>query len=255
MKKNVKNNRVKEAGKERTLQSEVFNDFLVEDSGEDIRKRYKSVKAEIRAEFGREIKGAGELGRGQRLPAILTREECRLLFSAYTEGKLAFRNNLIIRVLYSTGLRIEEMQNLKFVDIIYDTGNVFVRAGKGEKDRYCCIDSETLDLLGKWQVENNFSGGDSVTGLSLRQIRRIVEGAGDITGISKKYDDMGRIFSAHSLRHAFATHSYENGMRLLTLKKLMGHEYLGTTEIYVYTAIAYDTEEYRRTGPFEKEGK
>lgn len=244
----------KDKEKKKAAQAAVLNELWagIDEGGDDIPKKYKSVRAEIRAEFGREISGAGELGRGQRLPAILTRDECRQLFSAYTSGKWAFRNNLIIRVLYSTGIRIEEMQNLKFVDIIYNTSNVFIRAGKGEKDRYCCIDADTMNLLKKWQTENNFSGSDFVTGLSLRQIRRIVEGAGDITGISKKYEDMDRVFSAHSLRHAFATHSYENGMRLLTLKKLMGHEYLGTTEIYVYTSMWYDTEEYKRTGPFEE---
>lgn len=248
MRKSKIKDKVKEEGAQGALLNELWAG--IDEGGDDIPKKYKSSRAEIRAEFGREISGAGELGRGKRLPAILTRDECRQLFSAYTSGKLAFRNNLIIRVLYSTGLRIEEMQNLKFVDIIYETGNIFVRAGKGEKDRYCCIDKDTAELLKKWEAENNFSGGYSVTGLSLRQIRRIVEGAGDITGISKKYEDMERVFSAHSLRHAFATHSYENGMRLLTLKKLMGHEYLGTTEIYVYTAMEYDTEEYRKTGPF-----
>ena len=78
-------------------------------------------------------------------------------------------------------------------------------------------------------------------GISVRQIRRIVEEAGEITGISQKYAAMDRVFSSHSLRHAFATHCYENGMRTLTLKKLMGHEYLATTEIYLYTSMQVDS--------------
>ena len=61
---------------------------------------------------------------------------------------------------------------------------------------------------------------DNIFKISIRQLRRIVEKAGTITGISEKYEAMNRVFSAHSLRHAFATHCYENGMRIFTLKKL-----------------------------------
>lgn len=218
-----------------------------EDDLEDVSKpRFKSAKEEIRREL-REIRGAGELGRGMKLPAILSREECYQLMNAYKKGKFAFRNNLISRLLYATGMRVEELENLKFGDINYDTQTVFVRSGKGEKDRYTCVDERTLELLKEWQKGKDLA--DSVTWLSLRQIRRVVEKAGEMTGISKKYEAMGRVFSTHSLRHAFATHSYENGMRMLTLKKLLGHEYLGTTQIYVYAAMKYDVEEYRRTNP------
>jgi integrase/recombinase XerD len=182
-----------------------------------------------------------------RLPVVLTREECRQLMTAFKTGKHAFRNNLISRLLYSTGLRIEELANLRFCDICYETKTVFVRSGKGEKDRYACADSETLRILKEWQGEK--APEASVIGLTLRHIRRIVEEAGRLTGISQKYEAMGRVFSPHSYRHAFATHCYENGMRILTLKKLLGHEYLGTTEIYIFTAMKYDVEEYRRTNP------
>jgi len=62
---------------------------------------------------------------------------------------------------------------------------------------------------------------------------------------------MERYFSPHSFRHAYATHSYENGMRVFTLKKLLGHEWLETTTIYIYTAMKYEIEEYRGTGPLK----
>lgn len=68
---------------------------------------------------------------------------------------------------------------------------------------------------------------------------------------------MDRVFSAHSLRHTYASHCYENGMRLFSLRKLLGHEYLGTTLIYVDTAVRYDYDEYVKTHPFKvrKDGK
>ena len=224
-----------------------------EDPGEEIPHKYKSYKEEIRAELADEIADAGELGRGMKLPALLSREECQELITAYTSGKYAFRNNLVSRVLYSTGIRIEELENLCFCDIDYKTQVVFVRSGKGDKDRYACMDKETLEIVKTWQGSADLK--EKVFGLEKRQLRRIVEKAGEITGISQKYEAMGRYFSPHSFSHAYATHSYENGMRVFTLKKLLGHEWLGTTTIYLYTAMKYEIEEYIRTGPLKLENK
>jgi integrase/recombinase XerD len=215
---------------------------------EDRPGRYRSALDEIRHEL-RELWGAPPYDRGDKLPATLSREECRLLMAAYTEGKWAFRNNLIARILYATGMRGEELENLAVCDVLYDQGTIFIRAGKGDKDRYVCCDEETFRLIRQWIEEQKKKLEDPVIGLSVRQIRRIVEEAGDITGIAQKYAAMGRVFSSHSFRHAFATHCYENGMRTLTLKKLMGHEFLATTEIYLYTSMRYEVEEFKKVGP------
>ncbi|MDQ7827048.1 MAG: tyrosine-type recombinase/integrase [Candidatus Eremiobacteraeota bacterium] len=214
--------------------------------------RYRSALEEIRHEL-RELWEGPPYERGDKLPATLSREECRQLMTAYTKGKWAFRNNLISRVLYATGLRGEELENLKVCDVNYDQGTIFVRSGKGDKDRYVCCDGETFALIRKWGEEQKKGLEDAVIGLTVRQIRRIVEEAGELTGIAKKYEAMGRVFSSHSLRHAFATHCYENGMRTLTLKKMMGHEFLATTEVYLYTSMRYEVEEFKRVGPLGRE--
>lgn len=227
----------------------IENSEQVEEGGK-YKTAIEEIKAELKSEFGA-IPQDWSWARDRKLPATLSREECQSLMSAYKEGKLAFRNNLIIRVLYATGLRAEEIENLKFCDIFYDNKTIFVRAGKGDKDRYCGIDKTTLELLKKWQEGKELS--ESVFGLSLRQIRRVVEGAGEMTGISQKYEAMGRVFSTHSLRHSFATHCYENGMRLPTLQRFMGHEYILTTMVYLYTAQRYDVAEYERCHPLEGE--
>ncbi len=210
--------------------------------------RYSSALEEIRHEL-RELWGGPPYDRGDKLPATLAREECRELMTAYKEGKWAFRNNLISGIFYATGMRGEELENLQVCDLFYDQGTIFVRAGKGDKDRYVCCDEETFRLIRQWCEEQKKGLADPVIGLSVRQIRRIVEEAGEITGIAQKYAAMGRVFSSHSLRHAFATHCYENGMRTLTLKKLMGHEFLTTTEIYLYTSMRYEVEEFKKVGP------
>ena len=64
---------------------------------------------------------------------------------------------------------------------------------------------------------------------------------------------MGRSFSPHSFRHAFATHCSENGMDLFTLKKLMGHTFLETTELYVATNMEKARKEYKKAHELEEE--
>jgi integrase/recombinase XerD len=219
-------------------------------------KVYRNAMEEILAEFGDELIGGyfGKEGkkrgkRVRRLPATLLREECRLLMTAHTKGKWAFRNNLIIRLMYAAGIRLAEEENLNVADIRFADQTMFVRVGKEKKDRYVCVDSETLSLLKTWIESEGKKLEDSLFDLSDRQIARVIEEAGEITGVAQKYAGMERRFSPHSLRHSFATHCYENGMDLFVLKKLMGHEYLGTTLIYVETAMAREREEYVKTGP------
>jgi site-specific recombinase XerD len=210
---------------------------------------YKSAKEEIAAELRDELGPKAE--EKHKLPAILTREECKELLNAFKKGKKAPRNRLILRLLYSTGMRIEELANLKFCNIFYDNQTIFIREGKGGKDRYVCADKKTFELLREWQQEDDKSLEDSVPGIKIRQIRRIVEKAGEITGISQKYDAMNRVYSAHSFRHAFATHLYENGMSIFAIKKLLGHEFLTTTEIYINCTIEQARKEYKEANPLK----
>jgi site-specific recombinase XerD len=227
-------------------------------------ERKKSLKEwnhtwrdELIAEFEEEVPEVSKLkdkDLQRLLPAILSREECRELVDFYKiDASIKdFRNHLIMRVFYATGVRIAELAEIVFADIDYSQGVIFIRSGKENKDRYVCFDSETSKLLRKALKEAKNDLKRKIIDVSIRQIRRIVEAAGSGTGISEKYAAMNRVFSAHSLRHAFASHCYENGMRLFTLKKLMGHEYLGTTEIYINTAVSFDILEYKRSNPFKK---
>lgn len=233
---------------------EVLNSVPSGGNGEF--SKYKCAEDEIRWELREEFGGLPEkygFTRDRLLPATLSGEECRELMTAFKKGKFARRNNLILRTFYSTGIRIEEMENLRFCDVNFGSKAVFIRAGKGDKDRYTVMDSETLRQLKSWMEDEGKKLEDSVFGILLRQIRRVVEEAGEITGIGKKYEAMGRVFSAHSMRHAFATHCYEAGMRLPTLQKLLGHSYILTTMVYLYVSHKADIEEYERTHPLERE--
>lgn len=178
---------------------------------------------------------------GKRLPCVPSPREVRDLI----EVAPPVRDRLIIRLLYSSGMRVGELTALKKAHVRPSQRLVFIDKGKGTKDRYVCVDPKTMRMLKDWLEDKPEEA--HVFDVEDRQINRIVKKYGDVLGLVKKYDAMGRSFSPHSLRHSFATHCYENHMDLLTLRKLLGHRYLTTTEIYIYTAMKYTRKVYRHT--------
>lgn len=192
---------------------------------------YESPQEEIAAEMAAELMDT-EVSKGTRLPAVPTREEVRQLFTA---SQAEHRDHLIIRLFYASGIRLAELVALLFADVRWDERTLFIRGGKGDKDRFVVVDAATIAMLREWQ-------GDAPPAAPLfdiaeRAVQRVVEKYAKQTGIYQKYLAMDRSFSPHSFRHAFATHCYENGMDLFTLKRLLGHQYLNTTEIYVATGM------------------
>ena len=164
---------------------------------------------------------------GDRLPAVPTRADVAAMLLA-PDNK---RDALILRILYSTGIRIGELAVLTFADIRYSECSIFVRSGKGDKDRYALGDAHTFELVAEYQGKQKPAA--RLFTITRRQIQRVFEKWGKVTGLNKKYEAMGRNLSPHSFRHAFATHCYENGMDLFTLKRLLGHDFLDTTQRYI----------------------
>jgi len=211
-------------------------------------KIYKTWKDELKAEFKTELKRMKDHDLKRTLPAVLTREQCKKLYNFYSKLKVNYdRNYLVIRILYATGIRIGELANLRFGDINYENQTIFIRQGKGNKDRFVIADKETLEYIKNFQNDKDLK--EKIFDVAVRQLRNIVETAGKKTGIAEIYESLDRKFSPHSLRHAFATHSFENGMRIFILKRILGHEYMGTTQIYVNTASALNIKEYNLTNP------
>jgi len=211
---------------------------------------YSSWQEEIYWELKDEIGKKKSFRYDRLLPVALTREECLELINSFQKGKKAQRNRLIIRRLYSTGMRIGELENIKLCDINFQKRTLFIREGKGSKDRYVLFDRKTSKNIKEYIEIEKIEG--RLLNVKKRQTQYIIEKAGRTTKITKKYEEMERNFSAHSLRHAFATHCFENGMDLFTLKKLLGHEYFETTEIYVNTSTKFDKQKYDITNPFKK---
>ena len=161
------------------------------------------------------------------LPEVLSEEEVTAILKSITNLK----HKALIMTIYSGGLRISELINLKVKDIDSDRMQIKVTQSKGKKDRYTLLSKKTLLILRQYFKEYKpkewlFEGvsGQQYTDSS---IYNIFTKALKTAKITKKV-------SIHSLRHSFATHLLENGTDLRYIQSLLGHSSSKTTEIYTH---------------------
>ncbi len=176
---------------------------------------------------------------GRKLPDVLTVDEIDSLLAAIDlsqpEGQ---RNKAIIETMYSCGLRVSELVNLKISGLYLDEG--FVRVtGKGDKERLVPIGSKATDEINFYLHHYRthvklHKGFDDIVflnrrgkGLSRVMIFTIIKNLVEIVGIKKQ-------ISPHTFRHSFATHLIEGGADLRAVQEMLGHESILTTEIYTH---------------------
>lgn len=175
---------------------------------------------------------------GEHLPEFLTPAEVdRLKDSIDVSKPEGHRNRAIIEVLFSCGLRVSELVNLKLSDIYRD--EQFVRVfGKGSKERLVPISSTALreiDNYWPWRSELNIKPGEEDylflnrrgAHLTRTMILIMLKQQAEEAGIQKT-------ISPHTLRHSFATALLEGGADLRVIQALLGHESIATTEIYTH---------------------
>ena len=175
---------------------------------------------------------------GEHLPEFLTPAEVdRLKDSIDVSKPEGHRNRAIIEVLFSCGLRVSELVNLKLSDIYRD--EQFVRVfGKGSKERLVPISSTALreiDNYWPWRSELNIKPGEEDylflnrrgAHLNRTMILIMLKQQAEEAGIQKT-------ISPHTLRHSFATALLEGGADLRVIQALLGHESIATTEIYTH---------------------
>lgn len=176
---------------------------------------------------------------GRKLPEVLTIEEIDALIAAVdvtkTEGH---RNRAILETLYSCGMRVTELINLRFSDLYFDEG--FVRViGKGNKERLVPVSPQVQKEI---QIYNDHirrhqeikKGNENIVFLNRRgaQLTRVM-----IFTIIKQLAeaiDLKKNISPHTFRHSFATHLIEGGANLRAIQEMLGHESITTTEIYTH---------------------
>jgi site-specific recombinase XerD len=161
------------------------------------------------------------------LPVVLSEDEIQLLFESIDNIK----HKCILMTVYSGGLRLSEVVNLKIKDIDSHRKLIFIRGGKGNKDRYTLLSDFLLDWLRKyfilerpknWLFEGHLGGQ-----YSSQSIQQIMRDAVKNSGIRKHA-------TVHTLRHSFATHLLENGVDLRYIQSLLGHNSIKTTQIYTH---------------------
>jgi len=163
----------------------------------------------------------------KNLPIVLNKEEVKKLIDSAETNK----SDLIISLLYSSGLRVSELVNLKKVDLSLDEKLGWVRKGKGNKDRIFTISESLCSRLKEYNSKNPsyvyvFSG---IKPLTTRNIQKIIQSTARKAEINKKV-------TPHTLRHSFATHLLESGVDIRVIQELLGHSSLSTTQIYAHVS-------------------
>lgn len=168
----------------------------------------------------------------QYLPFVPSREEVSTFISTLPQLK----EKAMVCLLYSSGLRVGEVCHLRYEDICRSDMTIHITHGKNRSDRYAILSSKALDILTRywyayerpkgWLFPKAMGGEGPIDTFYVTR---------HINAHEQRLGWPHRI-TPHSLRHAFATHLYENGADLLTIKTLLGHKSINSTTIYVSLA-------------------
>ena len=167
----------------------------------------------------------------KKLPAVLSQKEVKRLIDSIDNLK----HRTFISLIYSCGLRVSELINLKITDIDSTRMQIHIRSGKGSKDRYVMLSEKILLMLRDYWKRYRpkaylFEGMKQGKAIAVRTVQHAFSQAIIKSGINKHP-------CIHTLRHSFATHLLENGVNLLAIQKLLGHNHIKTTTTYVHLQI------------------
>ncbi|SFC76668.1 integrase/recombinase XerD [Flexibacter flexilis DSM 6793] len=181
---------------------------------------------------------------GKKLPEVLEVHEVEQILAAIDVSKPeGIRNRAMLETLYSSGLRVSELIDLRISNLFFDIGFIKV-IGKNNKERFVPIGEEAIKHIGlymkhvraNWDIQK---GSEDVVFVNRRgsQLTRVMVFAiiKDLTlkaGITKSV-------SPHTFRHSFATHLLEGGADLRAIQEMLGHESIITTQIYTHLDVEY----------------
>lgn len=193
---------------------------------------------------------------GLKLPTVLSLDEIELLLDVIDVSTIeGQRNKAIIETLYSCGLRVSELTNMKFSDLFFDEGFIKVE-GKGSKQRLVPISPSAIREIGYYlqhrhQVMVKKGSEDALflskrgTAISRIMVFHFIKQYAEEAGIKK-------VISPHTFRHSFATHLLEGGANIRAIQLMLGHEKITTTEIYTHMDREYLRQEIIEHHPRNK---
>jgi integrase/recombinase XerD len=212
-----------------------FQQFLAE------QKNYKAYMCKL-----------SRLKYSEKIPDFLSQKEADELLSYLNKNNyLAWRDYILVSLLYLTGIRRAEISSLKISDFDMKRNSINV-IGKGNKQRFVPFGDAPLDDLKKYlELREEFLTGKNIQSeyfvlnyvgqrLSVRSIDRIV---------GQYCSRLGRRVTPHMLRHSFATHMLENGADILAIKEFLGHSSLATTQKYTHITAERLQAVYKKAHP------
>lgn len=176
---------------------------------------------------------------GRKLPDTLSLKEIDMLINSIDVSKNeGERNRAILETLYSCGLRVSEVINLKMSDLYFEEGFIKV-TGKGDKERFVPIGDVTRDYITSYMNNTRTTvpvQKDYTDILFLNRRGKILTRAMIFTIVKNLaiVSNLQKNISPHTFRHSFATHLLENGADLRAIQQMLGHESITTTEIYMH---------------------
>jgi site-specific recombinase XerD len=171
------------------------------------------------------------LKRERDIPILPTKEELGYLF--YLAGLDNLRDKALFMTIYGSGLRISEAANLRVSDIDSEGGRIFIRSGKGGRDRYAILPKKTLEVLREYWTEAQPKEWLFLTKHGTKMTSKTIQDAW------KKYvkrSGFTKRITVHTLRHCFATHLLNEGNNVFAIKRLLGHVRIDTTTWYLQFA-------------------
>ena len=173
----------------------------------------------------------------KKLPVVLSKQEVW----AMLQSAQLLKHKILIGLLYGCGLRCMEVRSVRLQDLDFDRKQLKIVQGKGSKDRYVPLSEHLIRGIKKYIIAekpqdylfngqpNGRAGGDFDSRYSQRGVQWAVKQVAKAAGIKKEVH-------THTMRHSYATHLLEDGMDIMTLKGLLGHENIETTIEYLQIA-------------------
>jgi len=194
---------------------------------------------------------------GKRIPHFLFYNDLEKLFETpILDTPLGQRDGLILEMLYSTGVRVSELVNIKISDINFNNHSIRIM-GKGSKERDVLFGTRCLELLdmylndGRKIIDKN---NNPYLFLNNNGNKLTTRGVSLIIDLIVKKSGLNIKVTPHVLRHTFATHMLNEGADLLSVKELLGHENLSTTQVYTHVSNERLRNVYLNSHPRAKKG-